>query len=437
MSGRLMVIGAGREQLPAIERARSRGIEVVATDMNPKAPGATLADRFHVVSTDDAPGNIVVARRERIDGVMTLSSETAVPTVAAISETLGLPGLSRRTARLATDKLAMKDAFVRHHVPTSLHQEVTSLEDATAFAAAHGFPVVLKPAVNSGQRGTSRVDDETMLEAAVAEALRHAPDGRALIETFVTGPEINVTAVVENGRATILSTSERVTAAPPHFGIAVAHAAPPCLDDRQSNVLRQTVQRSAEAIELRDGIIYPQFIIGPDGPSLLEIAARIPGGFMREVALGLSGIDLVDVAIAQALGETSPLSTVPHGTAVPALVVRFVTELDATRLNHRPDEARLNAARQLPGVNAVHWHLERETPVPSLTHSGARLRLSSPRPTPAPRQRAGRRRQSTTCSEAEPPPREYARPLSHRPVELRLPASQCNYLRSEAFLRGQ
>lgn len=373
MSPRLLVIGAGREQLPAIERAHAQGLEVVATDLDPAAPGAGLADRFHVVSTDDADGNIAVARRERVDGVMTLSSETAVPTVAAVSESLGLPGLSRRTAELATDKLAMKDAFVRHGVPTSPHRAIAGLDEARAFAAEHGFPVVLKPAVNSGQRGTSRVDDESALEAAVTDALTHAPDGRALIETFVPGPEINVTAVVENGHASVLSVSERVTAAPPHFGIAVAHAAPPGLREERLAALHEAVQRATEAIELRDGIIYPQFIAGASGPSLLEIAARIPGGFMREVALGLSGIDLVDVAIAQALGETSPLSTVPHAPAETALVVRFLTELDAARLRRRPDDDRLDAASRLPGISAVHWHLDREAPVPRLTHSGARF----------------------------------------------------------------
>ncbi|WP_322522124.1 ATP-grasp domain-containing protein [Guyparkeria halophila] len=325
------------------------------------------------MSTTDAAGNIALARREKIDGVMTLSSETAVPTVAAVAASLSLPGFSQRTAELATDKLAMKDAFVRHGAPTSPHRAVTGFDDARAFTTENGFPVVLKPAVNSGQRGTSRVDDEASLDAAVADALAHAPDGRALIETFVPGPEINVTAVVENGQATVLSISERVTAAPPHFGIAIAHAAPPHLERTQLAALHEAVQRAAEAIELRDGIIYPQFIVGLAGPSLLEIAARIPGGFMREVALGLSGIDLVDVAIAQALGETAPLSAVPRSSAKAALVVRFLTELDAHRLNQRPDDERLAAARRLSGIGAVHWHLDHEAPIPSLTHSGARF----------------------------------------------------------------
>jgi len=40
---RLLIIGAGSEQVVAIKMARSMGIEVVVTDINPSAPGMALA----------------------------------------------------------------------------------------------------------------------------------------------------------------------------------------------------------------------------------------------------------------------------------------------------------------------------------------------------------------------------------------------------------
>ncbi|HHQ68691.1 MAG TPA: ATP-grasp domain-containing protein [Halothiobacillaceae bacterium] len=373
MKQKLLIIGAGREQVPAIERARALGLTVLTTDINPAAPGAALADHFYQASTDDAPGNINIARRAGINGVMTLSSETAVPTVAAVAKDLALPALSPRSAMLATDKLAMKDAFLRHGVPTSPYRRIRDINEAHDFTVEHGFPVVIKPAVNSGQRGTSRVDDYTGLKSAVRKAFAHAPDQRVLIEVFVPGPEINVTAVVEDTQSHLISISERVTAAPPHFGIAVAHAAPAHLGTEDQAALRTAVQRATEAIELRDGIVYPQFIIGPQGPCLLEIAARIPGGFMREVALGVSGIDLIDVAIAQALGEREVLKRTTQHDIVDGLVVRFFTALDADRLKSRPDKQRLAAVAAMPGIQAVHWQLDRADPIPTLAHSGARF----------------------------------------------------------------
>jgi hypothetical protein len=57
------------------------------------------------------------------------------------------------------------------------------------------------------------------------------------------------------------------------------------------------------ALGLRDGIAYPQLLVSEDGVRLIEAAARIPGGQMDQlVKLGV-GVDLLDIALMQALGE--------------------------------------------------------------------------------------------------------------------------------------
>ena len=81
----LLIIGAGHEQVGAIIQAQQLGHRVVVTDRNPHAPGLKHADAYELVSTSDAAGNLAVAKRYAIDGVMTLGSETAVPVVAHIA----------------------------------------------------------------------------------------------------------------------------------------------------------------------------------------------------------------------------------------------------------------------------------------------------------------------------------------------------------------
>jgi len=48
---RLLILGAGKEQVAAIAAAARKGIRTVALDMNPKAEGAEIADEFYAVST--------------------------------------------------------------------------------------------------------------------------------------------------------------------------------------------------------------------------------------------------------------------------------------------------------------------------------------------------------------------------------------------------
>ena len=66
----LLIIGAGHEQVPAIKLAHDLGYRVIATDRNPSAPGFGYADVNEIVSTADAEGNLAIARRHAVDGVI-------------------------------------------------------------------------------------------------------------------------------------------------------------------------------------------------------------------------------------------------------------------------------------------------------------------------------------------------------------------------------
>lgn len=370
----LLVVGAGPDQLPAILYGKACGYRVVATDRNPNAVGRTHADGFAEISTSDKEGTLDFARRIGIDGIVTLVSETGVPVVAHVAAALGLPGISERTALLATNKNAMRAAFYAGGVPTPASMPVSSAAEVERFAAEHGFPIVLKPSDCSGQSGTTLLASGAEIAPALAEAIRFATDGRAVVEEFVPGPEINVTAVVHGGKAHFLSLSDRVTAAPPHFGIAIRHVAPPSLPDEMQAAVKEASEAAIRAIGMVDGIAYPQVIVGPRGPRVIEIAARIPGGFMREVALLTSGVDMVRVAVDQAMGVPLALDRRDSPQRHAAVVVEFITELSvAPGLRTVSSIDGIPAVRASQGVVDVHCALKPGDAIPRLDSSRARF----------------------------------------------------------------
>jgi biotin carboxylase len=371
---RLLVIGAGHEQAQAIGMARQMGLEVIATDINPGAPGMRLAHHACVVSTNDTEGNLTVARSFNIDGVMTLSSETAVPVVAHIAQALKLNGISTDTAYWATNKNAMRERFSLFGVPTPASQQVSTLAEATHFWHLHPGAVVMKPSDSSGQRGTCRIDRMQDLAPALADALKHSGDGKAIMEVFHSGPEINVTAAVQNGTIHWLSFSDRITAKPPHFGIAIEHIMPSTVGTEAETAIRQAAERAIRAIDLQNGIAYPQVLWTPNGPMVLEIAVRIPGGHMADVAMHSSGIDMVEFAIRQAMGEQNPLGACTRHTRQKALSVRFMTSLDIPETQQPISTIQgISAAASMPGVHWVRCQVKAGDRVPELTHSGGRF----------------------------------------------------------------
>ena len=114
--------------------------------------------------------------------------EAHVMAAAHVREQLGIHGTTSKTAWLCRDKPAMKDAVRDAGVACAASARVTSVEDATAFAAETGYPLILKPLDGAGASGTHRVEDEEQLQRALAE-LNVAAGREVAIEEFLTGHE--------------------------------------------------------------------------------------------------------------------------------------------------------------------------------------------------------------------------------------------------------
>ena len=98
-SGRNRPHGRRRAAPAARDPARAElGLRVVAVDRNADAPGLAAADEGEVVDFTDVEAVTEAARRHRVDGVLTVSADRAVPVVAAVAEALGLPGIGAETA---------------------------------------------------------------------------------------------------------------------------------------------------------------------------------------------------------------------------------------------------------------------------------------------------------------------------------------------------
>jgi formate-dependent phosphoribosylglycinamide formyltransferase (GAR transformylase) len=89
----VLFVGAGRHQRRAILRAKELGLRVAAVDRNPDAAGLAEADIRRVADFSDSDAVLKAIARLRIDGVLTISADRAVPVVAAIAAQLGLPGI--------------------------------------------------------------------------------------------------------------------------------------------------------------------------------------------------------------------------------------------------------------------------------------------------------------------------------------------------------
>ena len=188
--------------------------------------------------------------------------------------------------------------------PNRRFASIRSRDDIAAALEASGTPAVLKPVDSGGQRAVFRVESAADVERDLEEALAESPTHEAMVEAFVEGVEMNGIVIARGGEPALLTLSDRLRPPGIGFGVGWMHVYPPSIPADQLERAERIAVESVRALGLQDGIAFPQLIAAPDGRVVVvEVAARIPGGQMADLVRHAVGVDLVEIALRQALGK--------------------------------------------------------------------------------------------------------------------------------------
>lgn len=326
---RILIVGCGFPQLSLIRLARRLGHHVIGADLNPRAPGVGDCNEFVEVSTHDVDGLCAAVARTRADAITTSGSEVSLKATAAVAARLKLPfHADPETIRRCQEKDAMRAAYEAGGVPVPPFGRCESLEDARAFVARHGFPVVIKPSRGWGQRGVARVDDESELPVAFEGAMAQSKSAglaMVVIEAFLEGGEYSVNGWIEEGRLVSYCVTERLTVPGKRpLGVMVAELYPSGLSPADEARVIDAARIGAAALGHTRGPCYSQVVLGPRGCFLFETAARMGGGFDADVTRLASGVDLYERVLGVALADSALERAGKKHEAHPAAVAKFL-----------------------------------------------------------------------------------------------------------------
>src|SRR5215213_2213575 len=199
---------ANAAQLPGVRLAV---VTTAAAEQVPPDLARHLAGHWRVDDALDPPqiADAVQGLARRLGPVQRLVGaleQLQVP-LAEVRQALGIPGLDVATARNVRDKARMKEVLHAAGIPCARHRLVTSPDDAFAFAAAVGFPLVAKPPAGAGAQATYRLDDVDALRGWL-EALPPHSDAPGLLEEFLTGEEHTFDSVTVGGQTVFSSIAD-------------------------------------------------------------------------------------------------------------------------------------------------------------------------------------------------------------------------------------
>ncbi|HUO87909.1 MAG TPA: ATP-grasp domain-containing protein [Rhizomicrobium sp.] len=311
MGKTLLIVSGGIEAADAARRARDLGHYVVVSDRDPEAPGFKFADSCLIADVYGASETAAAAERfsrkiRKIDGVICVAADAPV-TAATVAQRLNLPGMPVATAQLACDKLAMKRRFAECGVPVPWFADVPTPQALQRIAVERGRDLVIKPVDSRGSRGVQRVARVADLDKAFLFARQHSPSERVMVEQYLEGPQVSTESVVVNGRCFTPGFSDRnyeyLERYAPYF-IENGGDLPSHLPAEVQAKVKDAVAKAAAALGVTNGTVKGDIVVHDGEPYVIELAARLSGGFFctREIPLN-TGVDFVGAAIGIALGE--------------------------------------------------------------------------------------------------------------------------------------
>jgi len=351
--GRAAVIVVGGK-LKIVRKARELGLDVVYLQRPDSytAEHAPYVDAALLVDYTDERLSVELARAVAgsfpVRHAVSLT-EDGLTVAGRITDALGLPGTPASVARRCLDKELMR----RHLASTGVTAGAVAAEPFDGpdglhrFGAAHGWPVIVKPADYSASVGVLLVEGPGQVDAACRQVRDwQASDvppfhrvGRFVQEEFVTGPEVSVETFSTGGRHVVLAVTEKLLA--PEGFVELGHATPARLDPAVTAAVHRATAAALDGLGLRDGPSHTEFRLPGGVPRLIETHNRVGGDRIHDLVEATCGVDQDRLWLGSPTGLLAPLTAAPPVTR--AAATRFITAepgtvvavegLDAVRLH--------------------------------------------------------------------------------------------------------
>ena len=300
---KIAIIGASYLQLPLVKKAKELGMEVHCFAWEEGAVCADYADFFYPISTIDKEKILEECKRIGIDGIVSIASDIAVPTVNYVASCMHLYGNDVRYSDIVTNKIKMRECFLNNNIPSPRFRIAKNSDNLKNVEDMH-FPVIVKPADRSGSRGVEKVDSPELISEAVQRAINESFAHEAIIEEYIEGCEISVECISWQGQHQLLQITDKVTTGAPYF-VELEHHQPSSLPDDVKKQIKDIVYHALDALHIEYGASHSEFKITPNGDiRVIEIGARMGGDFIGSDLVKLStGYDFLKGVIEVALGD--------------------------------------------------------------------------------------------------------------------------------------
>ena len=280
---------------------------------------AAMSDCAELVGIDWQQSNHLISflKDNQVDLVVVGPEAPLVAGLADVLTKAGIPvfGPSKTAAQLEGSKVFAKDLMKKYNIPTAAYGVFHKVDEAKAFIAQTGAPIVVKADGLAAGKGVVVAMTVGEANAAVEDMLSGNRFGDAgstvVIEEFMEGEEASLLAFVDGKTVVPMIASQdhkRIfdgDKGPNTGGMGTYAPAPVLTDALRDEAMKIILKPMVEAMEKEGmpyvGCLYAGLMITDEGPKVVEFNARF-GDPETQVVLPLLDSDLGEIMMACATG---------------------------------------------------------------------------------------------------------------------------------------
>ena len=306
---RVFVIGSGgREHALVWKLAQSQ--QVTHIYAAPGNPGMLDIAECVTLGVSQLSELATFAEQHAIDLTIVGPEVPLVEGIVDVFRQRGLPifGPDKASAALEGSKVFAKDLMVAAGIPTAQHRTFTNADDAFAYLAQHGVPVVVKADGNAAGKGAIVALDMPTARDALKQMLVDRVFGAAgdsvVIEDYLEGDEIGATAICNGTHYLPLTLTQDHKRALDNDqglntgGMGAFAPLPFVTKEQEAFIWRNIVAATLQALQTRGihftGVLYSNIMLTKNGPVVLEHNTRF-GDPETQALMLLLRVDLLTV----------------------------------------------------------------------------------------------------------------------------------------------
>ena len=290
---KLLIMGANSETIGLVEKAKEMGFYTIVTDYNHNAPAKKISDLALDIDGFDSNTIVSYAKDNGVNSVLLGVAEVLIPSYIRVCKEIGKkPYINEYNAKLFLNKNLFKETCRRYDVPVVDEYCLDAPEKIK-------YPVVVKPIDANSSKGITICTNYDELITGVRNAKKYSRSGDIIIEKYMTGDEVVIYYIIQNGNPILVGMCDRYTNKE-QKGVAqlpTSYIFPSKYLQNYEKNINPKVVHMFKSLGLENGTLFIQSFVENGETKFYEPGYRFAGAQEHYIIGAATGLDTKELMI--------------------------------------------------------------------------------------------------------------------------------------------